>query len=52
MNWKKLSSAEKAKWLSQQMEEIQRAKTLIERFERLTKKWLGRVETAQQKTQG
>jgi len=46
MDWKKLTSEEKAKWLSQQLEDIQRAQALIERFERLTQKWLKRVQAA------
>ena len=45
-NWRSRTPAEKAKFLSQQLEDIQRAKALIERFERLTQKWLNRVQTA------
>jgi hypothetical protein len=41
--------AEKAKFLSQQLEDIRRARALIERFEGLTQKWLKRVEAAQNK---
>ena len=46
MDWHKLSRKEKAKWLSQQLEDIQRAKAVIERFEQLTQKWLKRVQAA------
>ena len=43
MEWNKRTPEEKARWLSQQQEDIQRAKALIERFERVTQKWLKRV---------
>ena len=52
MEWKKLSPAERSKWLSQQLKEIQQAKALIERFERLTRKWLGRAEKTLKQDQG
>ena len=41
--WTKLKPEEKAKWLSLQLEEIRRAQALLGRFERLTQKWLKRV---------
>jgi myo-inositol catabolism protein IolC len=44
IDWKRLTPEEKAKWLSQQLEDIQRTRALIERFERLTQKWLKRVQ--------
>jgi hypothetical protein len=44
MNWKEFTPEEKAQWLSQQEEDIHRAKALIERFERVTQKWLKRVQ--------
>ena len=43
-NWKSRTPAEKAKFLSQQLEDIRRARALIERFERATTKWLRRVQ--------
>ena len=46
MNWKELTPEEKAQWLSEQEEDIQRAKALIERFERATTKWFKRVQAA------
>jgi myo-inositol catabolism protein IolC len=45
-NWKTSTPAEKAKFLSQQLEDIRRAQALIERFEQLTQKWLKRVQAA------
>jgi myo-inositol catabolism protein IolC len=45
-NWKNSTPEEKAKWLRQQMEDIRRTKALIVRFERLTQKWLKRVQAA------
>jgi restriction endonuclease S subunit len=44
-NWRNRTPAEKAKFLSQQLEDIRRARALIERFEQLTQKWLKRVQT-------
>jgi hypothetical protein len=46
MDWKKLTPEEKLNRLSQQLEDIQRARALIERFERVTQKWLKRVQAA------
>ena len=45
MDWKKLTPEEKLNRLSQQLEDIQRTRALIERFEQLTQKWLKRVQT-------
>jgi len=50
-NWKTRTPAEKAKFLSQQLEDIRRARALIERFEQLTQKWLKRVQTARKDVQ-
>jgi myo-inositol catabolism protein IolC len=44
MDWKKLTPEEKLNRLSQQLEDIQRTRALIERFEQLTQKWLKRVQ--------
>jgi myo-inositol catabolism protein IolC len=44
MDWRKRTPAEKAKWLKQQMEDIQRTRALLDRFERVTQKWLKRLE--------
>ena len=49
MEWNKLTLGEKAKFLSQQLEDIQRAKAVIERFEQLTQKWLKRVQATKKK---
>ena len=50
-NWKTSTPAEKAKFLSQQLEDIRRARALIERFEGLTQKWLKRVQTTRKDVQ-
>jgi hypothetical protein len=44
MDWKQLTPEEKLNRLSQQLEDIQRTRALIERFEQLTQKWLKRVQ--------
>jgi myo-inositol catabolism protein IolC len=44
MEWKQLTPEEKLNRLSQQLEDIQRTRALIERFEQLTQKWLKRVQ--------
>ena len=44
MDWKQLAPEEKLNRLSQQLEDIQRTRALIERFEQLTQKWLKRVQ--------
>jgi myo-inositol catabolism protein IolC len=44
MEWKQLTPEEKRNRLSQQLEDIQRTRALIERFEQLTQKWLKRVQ--------
>ena len=49
MKWKQRTPEEKARWLSKQLEEIQQAKALIERFERMTQKWLKRVQANQKR---
>jgi len=49
IDWKRLSPEEKAKWLSQQLEDIRRTRALIERFEQLTQKWLDGVQAPQKK---
>ena len=49
VDWKKLTPEEKAKWLSQQLEDIRRTRALIERFEQLTQKWLNGVQAPQKK---
>jgi hypothetical protein len=46
MDWKKLTPEEKLNRLSQQLEDIQRTRALIERFEQLTQKWLKQVQAA------
>jgi hypothetical protein len=44
MDWKNLTPDEKARLLSQQLEDIGRARVVLERFEQLTQKWLKRVQ--------
>ena len=44
MSWHKLSRKEKVQWLTQQQADIQRAKELLARFEKLTNKWLKRTQ--------
>ena len=44
MDWKQLTPEEKRNRLLQQLEDIQRTRALIERFERLTQKWLKRAQ--------
>ncbi|MBL7199458.1 MAG: hypothetical protein ISS56_04865 [Anaerolineae bacterium] len=51
MDWQERTPEEKAESLSQQMEEIQRAKAVIERFERLTQKWLELVQPTKKEAQ-
>ena len=46
MEWQKLSPEEKAKFLSRQLKDIQEARALLDRFERLTLKWSKRVQAA------
>ena len=43
MDWKTSSPEQKAKWLTQQKEDIRRAKALLETFESVTEKWLTRL---------
>jgi hypothetical protein len=45
-DWKKLTPEEKLNRLSQQLDDIQRTRALVERFEQLTQKWLKRVQAA------
>jgi hypothetical protein len=44
MEWRNLSLEKKVEMLGQQVEDIKRAKDLLDRFEQLTQKWLKRVE--------
>jgi len=44
MDWKNLTPDEKARLLSQQLEDIGRARVVLERFVQLTQKWLKRVQ--------
>lgn len=47
MQWQKMPIDKKLAYLSSQMEEIQRAKALMDRFERVTQKWIMRLEAMQ-----
>ena len=49
MDWSKRTPAEKAKWLNQQVEDIKRTRALLNRFERVTQKWLRRLEKPKSK---
>jgi len=49
IDWKKLTPEGKARWLSQQLEDIRRTRALIERFEQLTQKWLNGVQAPPKK---
>jgi hypothetical protein len=44
LDWNKKTLAEKVEWLSQQLEDIRRERALLDRFERVTEKWLRRIE--------
>ncbi len=46
MDWKKQTPQEKAKWLASELEEIRKAKAVLERFEKLTERWLKRLQSA------
>ena len=46
MDWNKRTAAEKAQWLKVQLEDIRRARGLLDRFERVTQKWLKRLEAS------
>ena len=43
MDWKSSTPEQKAKWLSEQMEDIRRSRALLDRFEQVTKKWLAKI---------
>lgn len=49
MSWSKMTPEQKAEWLTQQLEDIQRATAVIERFEKLTRKWLKKVQAPEAK---
>jgi hypothetical protein len=44
MSWAKMNDAERLKYLSDQMRDIEQAKALLDRFEKVTNKWLKKVE--------
>ncbi|HLF24769.1 MAG TPA: hypothetical protein VJG32_00415 [Anaerolineae bacterium] len=44
MEARKRTPEEKVKWLTQQLEEIRKAKGVMERFEKLTEKWLKKLQ--------
>jgi len=46
MSWSKRTSAEKSKWLKVQMKGIQWTGALLDRLERVTQKWLKKLEAA------
>ena len=49
MDWQKMPVSKKLAYLSGQMEEIKRAKALLERFERFTQRRIARIEAWQKK---
>ena len=44
MKWEEMTPEQKTKWLTAQKAEIQRAKALLERFDKVTDKWLKRTQ--------
>ena len=46
MDWQKLSLEEKSEFLVQQLQDMVRARKLLDHFERVTLKWLKRVHAA------
>ena len=46
MDWQKLSLEEKSEFLVQQLQDMTRARKLLDHFERVTLKWLKRVHAA------
>ena len=44
MDWQKLSLEEKSEFLVQQLQDMARARKLLDHFERWTLKWLKRVQ--------
>lgn len=51
MSWEKMTPEQKVKWLTTQLEEIKRATALIERFEKITQKWLKTAQAQGSKKQ-
>jgi hypothetical protein len=49
MDWKKLTSEEKLDHLLEQMETFRRGQAVLERFERVTRKWLQRAQAAKKR---
>lgn len=49
MEWQKMPVSKKREYLSGQMEEIRRAKALLERFEQFTQRRIARIEDWQKK---
>jgi hypothetical protein len=47
MDWKQSNRTEKVKYLAEQLEQIQQAKALLERYQSFTEKWLKRLEKAE-----
>jgi hypothetical protein len=45
MSWKTMSQNEKIRWLEENLAEIERTRALLERFERVTRKWIKNVKT-------
>ena len=51
MSWKQMTPEQKVKWLNTQLEDIKRATALIERFEKITRKWLKKAKAQESKKQ-
>ncbi len=49
MDYKSMTPAEKAAYFSKQLEDIRKAKAVVEQFEKLTEGWLKRAQEAQKK---
>lgn len=51
MSWETMTPEQKVKWLAAQLEDIKRAAALIERFEKITQKWLKKAKAQESKKQ-
>jgi hypothetical protein len=52
MSWQKMSDQDKRDYLRTQMAEIERGRALLRRFEKVTQKWLKKVEAKKQQAPG
>ncbi len=49
MDYKTMTPAQKAEYFTKQLEDIRKAKAVLEQFETLTQGWLKRVASAEKK---